>query len=213
MPDDGASRRFFDLWSLVYDNPVVQAVTYRPVQNAVLRAVGAQRPARVLDVGCGTGQLTVRLAEKVGAGVIGCDYSWGMLEQARRRGMLVPWVQADAARLPVAPATMDAVVCTESFHWYPDQPAALEELARVLAPRGRVYIALVNPPSALVSRLSARWSRRAGQPLRWPTPREMRAMVEAAGMRVVRQRPVLRLPAGPVLPPVLTVAERHDRQP
>jgi ubiquinone/menaquinone biosynthesis C-methylase UbiE len=231
VPEDGPSRRFFDLWSRVYDNPVVQAATYRPVQDAVVRAVREQAPGRVLDVGCGTGQLTVRIAEELGADAIGCDYSRGMLEQARARSApgdtarsapgdtarsapgdtarsTLPWVQGDATCLPIASSSVDAVVCTESFHWYPDQPAALAELARVLVPGGRLYIALVNPPSLLVSRATARWSRRAGQPFRWPTPLEMRVMVESAGLRVLRQRPVLRLPTGPLLPPVLTVAER-----
>ncbi len=203
-----ASRRFFDRWSWTYDNPYLQAVVYRPVQDAVVAALRRQAPRRVLDVGCGTGLLTTRLAAELGVTAVGCDYSPGMLQQAAQRSRRVPWVQANALALPVAPARVDAIVCTESFHWYPDQATALAEFARALEPGGRVYLALVNPPSPLITEWTHRWSRRVRQPLYWPTREQMRSMVTAAGLRVMYQRRVGRLPAGVVLPPVLTVAER-----
>ena len=204
----GPSQRFFDLWSRTYDNPLLQAATYRPTQDLVLRSLRDQRPDRVLDLGCGTGLLTSRLVEELGVPTVGCDYSWGMVRRAAQRSRDASWVQGDAMALPVASATFDAVVSTESFHWYPDQPRALAELARVLVPGGRAYLALVNPPTRVLTAVTTRWSRIAGQPLRWPTPRQMRAMGTAAGFTVVSQRPVLRLPATPLLPTVVTVLER-----
>ena len=207
MPD-GPTRRFFDLWSLTYDNPVVQAATYRPTQDAVLRSLRERRPGRVLDLGCGTGLLTTRLVEDLGATTVGCDYSWGMVERAARRSRRPAWVQGDAMALPLVSGSVDAVVSTESFHWYPDQGRALAEIHRVLVPGGRAYLALVNPPTMVVSRLTARWSRTVGQPLQWPTPRRMRDMSAAAGFRVVSQRPILRLPVSALLPTVLTTVER-----
>src|SRR5512139_4281227 len=80
----GPHRVFFDLWSLVYDAPVVQRMTYRPVQNAVVRALHTDPPARILDVGCGSGKLALRLSRELpGSRVTGCDFSHGMLRQAR----------------------------------------------------------------------------------------------------------------------------------
>jgi len=202
------SRRLFDGWSRVYDNPMVQAFTYRPVQNAVVAAVRALAPERVLDVGCGTGLLTARLRTEFGIDTIGCDYSRGMLEQAKTNSPELGWVQGDAMALPIAGRSINAIVCTESFHWYPDQARALVEFARVLQPGGRAYIALVNPPSDQITKAVERWSRAGRQPVRWPTRRAMRTMVEQSGLRVVSQRRLIRLPAGPLLPPVLTIAER-----
>ena len=213
MADPPRTRHlFFDAWSRFYDAPWVQRVVYRPVQDAVVEALGAP-PERscsaVLDVGCGTGLLTARLGDELpGATVVGCDLSEGMLRRAavRRRALL--WVQGNALRLPFRDASFDAVISTESFHWFPDQAAALAEFFRVTAPGGRLLVALINPPVEPLSQATRVGSRAAGQPLYWPTRPRMREQVEAAGFRVEGQRRIRRIPAGALFPPVLTVAVR-----
>jgi ubiquinone/menaquinone biosynthesis C-methylase UbiE len=211
VADRGASRRFFDRWSRTYDDPVLQALTYRPVQDAVVTALRRQRPRCVVDVGCGTGLLTIRVGAELGATVVGLDYSWGMVAQAAGRARGTPFVQANALALPIASGSVDAIVCTESFHWYTDQPGALREFTRALRPGGRVYIALINPRTDRISEWTHRWSERYGQPLYWPTSAKMRSMATAAGLRVVRQQRVFRIPAGLLMPPVLTIAELPER--
>ena len=209
MSDSGGpSRRFFDVWSRVYDAPLVQRIVYRPVQDAIVRALG--HPDRVLDVGCGTGLLTARLAEEQPTvTVTGLDFSFGMLEQAAaaRHGGAT-WVQGDAMRLPFADASFDAITSTESFHWYPDQPAALREFHRVLRPGGRMLVALVNTRTAVATRVGEVASQLAGQPAHWPSRREMRGMVEAAGFTLERQTAVLRPPVPILLSAVLTTARK-----
>lgn len=210
MPDRrGPQRGFFDLWSRIYDIPLVQRVTYLPVQDAVVASLPDTPDLAVLDVGCGTGLLTTRMAEvRPRARVTGCDFSLGMLEQASSRGARARWVQGDALRLPFRDQAFDVVTSTEAFHWFPDQAAALREFCRVLVPGGRLLVAFVNPPFAAVSGVTRRMSRAVGQPLFWPTRERMRAEVQGAGLRLVGQRRIPRLPAGVLLPPVLTVAER-----
>jgi SAM-dependent methyltransferase len=206
----GPHRRFFDLWSLVYDAPAVQRLTYLPVQDAVVRALAQAPPARILDVGCGTGRLAHRLArEYADARVVGCDFSRGMLRQARARSASLALAHGDAERLPFADASFDAVVSTEAFHWFPDPDAALAAFHRVLAPGGRLLLACVNPSFELLSRASRVVSRWAGEPLRWPTPDALHRRLEAAGFEVASQRRIFRLPAPVLFPPVLTEAVRR----
>jgi ubiquinone/menaquinone biosynthesis C-methylase UbiE len=207
----GPHRLFFDLWSNVYDAPGVQRLTYRPVQDAVVRALREDPPRRILDVGCGTGKLAHRLARDLpGSRVVGCDFSRGMLAHARSRDAALRLARADAQRLPFADGCFDAIVSTEAFHWFPDPDAALAGFHRVLAPRGRLLVAFVNPPLELLSRAARSVSVWLGEPLRWPTPAALRRQFEAAGFQVESQRRIFRMPTPVLFPSVLTQAVRLE---
>jgi SAM-dependent methyltransferase len=199
---------FFDMWAQGYDFALAQRLAYRPVHDAVLRALHEHglRTGRVLDVGCGTGELACRLARVLPrVRVIGCDFSAGMLRRAAAKGGAARWVRGDACRLPLRDRSVDVVVSTEAFHWSPDQDRALREFRRVLVPGGRLLLALVTPPLSLVSSVAHLGSRLVGQPFYWPTRAEIRAQLERAGFRVDVQRRVFRLP-GLFILPLLTAA-------
>jgi SAM-dependent methyltransferase len=202
-------RWFFDVWSTFYDQPLVQRLTYRPVHDAVLAALRSDPPRRVLDLGCGTGLLTARLQRALpGAQLVGTDLSAGMLARAARRHPPVRAVQATAVALPFRDARFDAIVSTEAFHWFPDQAAALGECFRLLAPGGRLLLALVNPPLRAIGDVAFAASTLLGEPFRWPTADDLRALLGAAGFEVAEQRRIYRIPAGLLLPPVLSIARR-----
>jgi ubiquinone/menaquinone biosynthesis C-methylase UbiE len=203
----GPTRALFDGWSRVYDVPAVQRAVYRPVHDAVVHELGRPPARRILDVGCGTGILTARMAASLSAELVcGCDFSAGMLEQAIRRRP-GPWLRGDAQRLPVRSGSVDAVVSTESFHWFPDPGAAMAEFARVLMPGGRLVIGMVNVRTVTLSRAVTAATELAGEPMHWPTRRELVSGLEQAGFQVLRQRRIVRV-LGLALPTVLTVARR-----
>lgn len=202
-------KEFFDLWSRFYDLPFVQRATYYPVHDAVVAALGRRAPHAILDVGCGTGQLAARLRTTYPhSDVVGCDFSSGMLRNAAERAGDVRLVRADAARLPFARGRFSALTCTEAFHWFPDQEAALREFHRVLAPGGRALIALVNPRFALLSGITALGSRWLGEPFYWPTTEQFKRILNAAGFRTLSQSSVGRLPGAVLFPAVLSVAQK-----
>ncbi len=210
----GPPRTFFDVWSRVYDLPLLQWATYRPVHDAVLGALRARALASVLDLGCGTGQLLRRMADELPAcRLVGCDYSPGMLAHAAARLRAAPsapaLVRGDASHLPFRNGSFDAVVSTEAFHWFPDHHAALAELARILVPGGTLLLGFVNPPLAVIGDVARLGSRLFGAPLHWPTPAALRRALEHTGFTVVRQRRIFRVP-GFLLPPVLTEAHRDS---
>jgi ubiquinone/menaquinone biosynthesis C-methylase UbiE len=205
----GPARWFFDAWSRVYDLQWVQRLTYRPVHDVVVATIRERAPRDLLDVGCGTGLLAARLRGLLPrTRVVGCDFSAGMLQQAARRDRRCLWVQADAQQLPFGNDSFDAIVCTEAFHWFPDQGTAAREFFRVLVPGGVALIALVNPSFELLSDAVHRAARLLGEPFYWPTQAAMRRQVEAAGLRVATQRRISRIPGALLFPGVLTVAHR-----
>lgn len=203
-----AESVFFDLWSASYDRPGLQATTYRPVHDAVLTRLEDCELNAVLDLGCGTGQLTSRLRERFpDATVLGADLSDGMLDRARDRDDTSLLVRADAQQLPLPDASFDAVVCTESFHWYHDQEAAIVELARLLRPGGRLVIASVAAVTHLADDAIQRATTAAGRPLKALSKRRLRRLLDGAGFHVEHQGRIPRL--GFVPWPVLTDAVRR----
>ena len=108
----------------------------------------AQDAASVLDLGCGTGELTARLGED--REVVGVDPAAAMLEIARRRpgGERVTWVEADARSLQLD-RHFDLVLLTghafQVFLGGDDQRAVLAAIARHLAPKGRFIFDSRNP--------------------------------------------------------------------
>jgi len=110
---------------------------------------------RVIDLGAGTGKLT-RQIHALGLPVTAVDPSAGMLDQLRRAVPGVPAVVGSAERIPLPAASADVVLVAQAWHWV-DPERAAPEIARVLAPGGRL---------GLVWNLrdeSAPWVRRLGE--------------------------------------------------
>ena len=90
---------------------------------------------RILDLGCGTGHLSARIAD-TGAEVVGLDASEGMIGRARETYPDCEFVHADA-RTFAAGRPFDAVFSNAALHWIQDQDAVLDSVSDVLAPGGR----------------------------------------------------------------------------
>jgi SAM-dependent methyltransferase len=102
--------------------------------GGVVEWLAPQAGERILDLGCGDGQLTEKLAQS-GAIVIGADADLRMVESARGRGVDAHHAMAES--LPFADASFNAVFSNAALHWVRDQDAMMAEVRRVLKPGGR----------------------------------------------------------------------------
>jgi demethylmenaquinone methyltransferase/2-methoxy-6-polyprenyl-1,4-benzoquinol methylase len=165
-----------------------------------------------LDVCCGTGDLALELARRVGpAGtVVGCDFSERMLELARqkaaRRGLVqVRFEWADALRLPYPDASFDAAAVGFGARNLADLQRGLAELVRVLRPGGRLVILEITQPRRVpLSTFYSLWFDRIVPLLgaiagdrdaysylprsvkRFPSPEGLAALMAAAGLERIR---------------------------
>lgn len=97
--------------------------------------------ARVADLGCGTGTLTLLLAAE-GYAVDGVDFSPEMIRRARDKEAVgeVTFTEADADDLPLEPGAYDVVLCRHVLWAMPDPAATLRRWTRLLAPGGRLVL-------------------------------------------------------------------------
>lgn len=102
------------------------------------------RTGRVVDVGCGEGQVA-RLAADAGLEAVGVDAAGAQLAEARRRAGGPTYVQGSATDLPLAERSAQAAVACLVFEHFADLDRALAEVARVLRPGGR-FLFLMNHP-------------------------------------------------------------------
>jgi SAM-dependent methyltransferase len=111
------------------------------MHDVLVAAVEAGPGVRLLDVGCGTGELVIRAAT-TGASVTGCDLSPALVETARRqaaeRGLSIELDVGDCENLPYEDSSFDAVVSSVGAIFAPDHGRTAAELARVCRPGGRL---------------------------------------------------------------------------
>lgn len=177
------------MWSVLspaYDLPFLQHWVYRPPHDEVIAQLRAHQARRIADIACGTGVLSARIDRELDPDEIyGVDMSDGMLTQARAKSDRVHWLRSPAEQLPFDDDALDAVVTTSAFHFF-DQPAALREFHRVLAPGGLVAVATLSARQHLVQ-VPSRW-----KPQHNPPPEDMRALFEDAGFAISDQHRVRR---------------------
>ncbi|RAU90383.1 class I SAM-dependent methyltransferase [Mycolicibacter senuensis] len=180
--------RFWSLAAPAYDTRFLQRWVYRPAQDELIAVLRSHRPARVADVACGTGILADRIERELQPeAVYGVDMSDGMLDEARARSPRVQWLTGPAEQLPFEDGTLDAVVTSSAFHFF-NQPAAVREFHRVLAPGGMAAVTAMSPRLPDPLQLAGiRWN-----PSRQPTPSEMRTLFTDAGFSVADQHRVAR---------------------
>jgi ubiquinone/menaquinone biosynthesis C-methylase UbiE len=180
--------RFWGVAAPAYNLPFLPPWGSPPAPYVVGAHWRHHQSARVVDIACGTGILADRIERELHpAEVYGVDMSEGMLNQARSRSTKVQWLRGPAEQLPFDDASLDAVVTTSAFHFF-DQPAALREFHRVLAPGGLAAVSTLSARQSSFQGLStSNWT-----PAHNPSSAEMRRLFEGAGFTIDEQHRVRR---------------------
>lgn len=137
-------RRTWGKMPLTYDSHfgriTVQAA------DALLSAVEITRGTKLLEVACGTGQVS-KVASSLGAAVIGIDFVEAMVAEAKNLHPAIEFRVADAQVLPFDDGAFDAVICNFGVHHFSDPLRAIREAYRVIKAGGRYAFTVWSPPS------------------------------------------------------------------
>lgn len=144
----------YDDVAVSFDKFTEQYSTY--AVGALLDRANAASADRIVDIGCGTGIVSIaaaRLPARQGAEVIGLDLSEGMLNFARQKAAMeklertLTFVRGDAEAIEMDDASADAVVSLYALLHLPNPDKCLAEIHRILKPGGRVAIAVGSSPN------------------------------------------------------------------
>jgi demethylmenaquinone methyltransferase/2-methoxy-6-polyprenyl-1,4-benzoquinol methylase len=165
--------------------------------------------ARVLDLCCGTGDMTFALFRHAGSAkprMVGADFSAAMLDRAREKGAGKPieWVEADALHMPFGDQAFDLVTSAFGFRNLANYDAGLREIYRVLRPNGEVGILDFSEPKGafghlyrfyfknilpkigtMISGVKGPYAYLPASVERFPEPDEMLERMKSAGFREV----------------------------
>jgi ubiquinone/menaquinone biosynthesis C-methylase UbiE len=144
----GRIQRYgWDLASAAYEN--CWYTQLHPLRDALLAALLLEKGAKVLDVACGSGALSIELARAVGPTgfVTGLDISEQMVVRASEYALEqnidnVRFTRMDAQKLDVEPSSYDVILCSLGLMYVTDVTVVLKEMRRALAPGGRIVFAV-----------------------------------------------------------------------
>ena len=147
---DEHMRREFNQWAEAGKGEEMEQ-HHISITQQTLELMNLKPGDRVLDLGCGAGWASRLLAQRVGGGtrpgqVVGLDVSDEMIRRARANSTAhdnIMFVVGSAQQIPWQEDFFDKVLSVESFYYYGDQGGALDEVFRVIAPSGELYI-LIN---------------------------------------------------------------------
>lgn len=180
---DPEDVEWFDRWSRTYERSWMQWLLFDRIHRNVLAAVPAGlAPEEVLDIGCGTGRLLRKVAERwPDAHLYGVDPAEGMIAAARHLSPVAEYTVGFVETLPLPDESVDLVISTMSFHHWQSQEQGICQIWRVLRAGGCFVLADVALPS---------WVARFSHHGRPTNAAQLKAMLAGCGMQILAQKPL-----------------------
>ncbi|MFA5259813.1 MAG: methyltransferase domain-containing protein [Candidatus Omnitrophota bacterium] len=148
--DKTTTRNWFDRWSNEYDRTLGSIGFHRELLNLMIRNSGVKDGDKILDIGCGTGLLSLKFLQKADCSVTGVDYSGEMIaifkNKIKKLGLKdrVSLNLMDASSLKFKDNTFDKAASSVTLHHLKDKLPALKTIFSILKPGGTFMIGEID---------------------------------------------------------------------
>ncbi|MTI57252.1 class I SAM-dependent methyltransferase [Geosporobacter ferrireducens] len=148
-------QKVWDFWSKYYEGLWVQKVSLGPTRREILNflkeILKKEKKYRILDVGCGTGQLLCEIHEafiEYDLELFGIDFSKAMIERAKIPDHEITFQQMDVREIKGLDQQYDLILCTHSFPYYENQDLAIKDFRALLKSEGYLLLAQASQNNA-----------------------------------------------------------------
>lgn len=179
LKDSVFKGRLWDFWAKRYKNLWVQKYSLKPTRDRIKALINTQdyKSKKLLDIGCGTGQLLSELDDLENLSLSGLDFSKEMIRQSKKANLNAKHYHMDVDDLDQVNDKFDIITCSHSLPYYKNKRRTLEKISQILDDNGKTYIAFASGES-LVDRLILLFVKVTTGPAKYPSDLEFRRLIE-----------------------------------
>ena len=185
----------WNFWADKYDKLWVQKYSLKPTRNYIVKALSKyikNDGIKVLDLGCGTGELIFELTNKFNnLEVTGIDFSEKMIEISKKRNPSAKHLQMDASELFILDSKYDIIVCTHSMPYYKEPKNVFKHLNNLLSDEGKLFVGFASGDS-IYDKFILGFVKLTTGKANYPSDNEFRAMIfpffEVENLKIIRKK-------------------------
>lgn len=138
----------WDFWATKYNKLWVQKYSLTPTREYILKVLDISKPLKILDLGCGPGELIQELLRRNSdLDITGLDYSKGMLKESERKNPKAKHIHMDVANLHSLKEKFDVIISTHSIPYWKEPEKVMKDLSHLLEDDGVIYLGFASGTS------------------------------------------------------------------
>lgn len=196
----------WDFWAKGYHKLWVQKYSLSPTRLKIKEMIletGEKKCQKLLDIGCGIGELLYSLKDIDGMERFGLDFSKKMVEASKNLNADVTHYLMDVTDLSRIGERFQVITCTHSFPYYPDQMDTIKQVHTLLVEDGRAYFAFASG-NCFLDKLILMFVKLTTGPAFYPSDQVFQHMID--GLFIVEKHEEIRLK--PYMPTIAVYALR-----
>ena len=173
-------KKIWDFWAERYTSLWVQKYSLAPTRErvkSIISKINSLAPMKLLDIGCGVGELISLLKELDNIEICGLDFSPKMIEESTKRNNKVNHLLMDAEDISQIEEKFDLITCTHSFPYYKSQKKFIKDIHGLLYDDGRVILAFASGNS-LMDKIILLFVKITTGPAAYPSDLKFREIIE-----------------------------------